>query len=59
MWTGQIATKDLVRVVDAAKKAGTPNVSVTMSDPTEDTPPVTVTLYASGASAHARFPDVD
>jgi hypothetical protein len=53
-WDGKIQLADVERALEAAKAAGETELTVTMSDPTEDSPPVAVRI--TGGKAHA---DVD
>lgn len=53
-WEGKVPVAKLERAIAAAKHAGETEITVAMSDPSEDTPPVAVRL--SGGKVHA---DVD
>jgi hypothetical protein len=56
-WKGTIPTAQLQTVLDAAK--GQTTVDVEMSDPTQDTPPVAVTVSHGTTHAKADFGDAE
>jgi hypothetical protein len=50
-WDGKLSTGSVEKALQAAKTAGEDELKVTMSDPSEDTPPVAVTI--TGGKVHA------
>jgi hypothetical protein len=56
-WKGTLPTGQLQKVLDAAK--GETTVDVEMSDPTQDTPPVAVTVSHGSTEVKADFGEAE
>lgn len=58
-WEGKVSRAAVEQATAAAKAAGEEGLVVTMSDPSEDTPPVAVRIAGGKAHADVDFGDAE
>lgn len=58
-WDGKVSTASVEKALEAAKAAGEDELKVTMSDPSEDTPPVAVRIAGGKVHANVDFGEAE